>query len=173
MKKNKEEVNVMEEPQIEKVILSVGANGEELDKGVKLLSRISGKKPIKTKSNKRIPTLGVSPGMEIGCMVTIRGEKAIEILKNLLDAEENAIRERKISKNTFSFGIEEYIEIPGIEYQRDIGVLGLNVTVTFKKPGRRVSVRKIKRAKIPEKQNVRKEEIIDYLENKLDVEIIR
>lgn len=167
-----EQKNKMEEVMIEKVVLNIGATGEELERGYKLLERISGKKPIKKESNKRIPTLGVSPGMEVGCMVTVRGEKAEKILQRLFDAIENEIREKKITKNSLSFGIEEYIEIPDLEYQRDIGIMGLSVSVAFKKPGKRVKEKKINRGNIPEKQHVSEEEIIKYLNENFDVEVI-
>ena len=156
--------NKMQEVKIEKVVLSVGGTAEKLEKGVKLLNKISEKKPAKIKSVKRIPTLGVRPGLEVGCLVTLRGEKAIELLKRLLEAMNNTLRKKQVSENSFSFGIKEYIEIPGMLYQRDIGVIGLDVSVAFRRAGRRVSIRKIKRGIIPKKQNIAKEEIIKFME---------
>ena len=164
--------NKMSEPKIEKVVLNIGGTDEKIEKGVKLLERFTGKKPVRRKSNKRIPTLGISPGMEVGCMVTIRGEKAKEILQRLFDAVDNEIREKKITKNSLSFGIDEYIEIPGFEYQRDIGIIGLSVSVSFSKPGKRVEKRKIKKSKMADKQQVSEKEIIKYLKQNFDVEVI-
>ena len=57
-----------------------------------------------------------------------------------------------------------------MEYQRDIGVLGMDVTAVFKRAGKRVSKKKIKAGKVPKKQDVTVDEIIDYL-TKLGVEI--
>ena len=135
---------------IEKVVLSVGGTAEQLEKGVKLLKIITGKIPAKMKSHKRIPTFGVRPKLEVGAVVTIRGN-AKEILKRMLTAIDNKLRKKQISENNFSFGIKEYIEIPGMEYQRDIGIMGFDVTVVFKRAGRRVRIRKIKTGKIPDK----------------------
>ena len=59
----------MREIKIEKVILSIGAVGDALEKGIRLLEILSKRKPIKTKSKKRIPSLGVRPGLEIGTMI--------------------------------------------------------------------------------------------------------
>src|SRR3989338_7601268 len=98
------------------------------------------------KSRKRIPTLNVRPGLEVGTVVTIR-KKPEEILKRMLTAENNTLKEKQVSENNFSFGIKEYIEIPGVEYQRDIGIMGLDITVVFKRIGRRVRLRKIKRGR--------------------------
>jgi len=167
-----EKTNKMREIEIEKVVLSAGAVGDELEKSAKLLRLISGREAIKTKSKKRIPDFGIRPGLEIGCKVTLRGKEAEEILKRLLLAIDNKLKEKQINEEDFSFGIEEYIEIPGTEYQRDIGMIGLNVTIVFKRKGKRVKIRKIKKGKIPKKQRVTKQEIIELMKNKFDTEII-
>ncbi len=154
---------------IEKVVLSIGGTAEELEKGVKLLGLITGRKPAKMKSNKRIPTFGVRPKLEVGTVVTVRKDLN-EFLKRMLTAIENRLRRKQISENNFSFGIPEYIEIPGMEYQRDLGVIGLDVTVVFRRMGRKVSQRKIKRGKIPQRQRIPKEEIIKFMEDNFQTE---
>ena len=160
----KMENNPMREIKIEKVVLSVGGTAEQLDKGTKLLGLLTGRKPSKRKSKRRIPSLGVRPGLEIGAMVTIR-KNPEAILKRMLTAIDNKLRRKQIAENHFSFGLKEYIEVPGIEYQRDIGIMGFDVTVTFKRTGRRVGLRKAKASKISKKQNVSKEEIIKFMED--------
>lgn len=156
--------NSMRNIKIEKVVLSIGGTGDYLEKGYKLLELLTERKPSKTKSTKRIPGLGVRPGLEIGCVVTIRKD-AEKFLKNMLFAIDNTLKKKQISENNFSFGIKEYIEIPGIEYQRNIGIMGLDVTVVFKRAGRRVRLRKIKQGRIPERQVITPEEIIKFMED--------
>lgn len=153
----------MREIKIEKVVLSVGGTGENLEKGVKLLKFLTERKPARMKSNKRIPSLGVRPGLENGAVVTLRKDLH-KVLKRYLDAENNVLKKKQISENNFSFGVKEYIEIPGIEYQREIGIMGFDVTVVFKRTGKRVKLRKIKSGKIPQKQKISKEEIIKFME---------
>ena len=131
------ENNPMREIKIEKIVLGIGAQGDDLEKAMRLLKLLSGREPTKRASNKRIPTLGVRPGLEIGAMVTIRKGHE-EILKKMLLAVDNALKKKQMSENNFSFGVKEYLEIPGMEYQRDIGIMGLDVTVVFKRAGRRV-----------------------------------
>ena len=129
---------------IEKVTLNlgVGAAGENLEKAKKLLEMVSKQKPIETKGKKRIPTWNVRPGVPIGTKVTLRGKKAEEVLSTLLDSVE-----RKLKKSNFdqlgnvSFGIHEYIDIPGFKYDPDIGMLGFDVNVTLQKWGYRVKKR--------------------------------
>jgi len=156
--------NKMREIKIEKVLISCGATGDNLEKARKLLELISGMKAQIIASTKRIPDFSVRPGLEVGTRVTMRGKKTIDILNKLLAAKNNTLKTKQISDNHFSFGIHEYIEIPGIEYQREIGIRGLNVTVDFIRPGVRVKRKKIKSGKLPKKQRVTKEEIIKYME---------
>jgi len=163
--------NPMREIKIEKLILSAGGTAETLDKEAKLLQIISGGKAVKTKAKKRIPSLGVRPKLEVGCKVTIR--KGIgQLLKRLLASINNQLKEKQIENNHFSFGIEEYIEIPDLEYQRDIGILGLNVGVVFSRKGRRIERRKIKKSKVGKKQTISKQEIINFMKENFEVEVI-
>ena len=155
--------NAMRKIRIEKIVFNVGGIGDELEKGVKLLKIITGANPAKLKSRKRIPSLGVRPGLEVGAVVTIR-KNADETLRRMLSAIDNTLKTKQISENNFSFGIKEYIEIPKMEFQRDIGIKGLDVTVVFKRAGRRVRIRKAKAGKIPKRQTITREEIIKFME---------
>jgi len=169
IKKNKAE-NKMREARLVKMVLSVAGTGEKLERGERLLKMLSGMNPQKLKSKKRIPSLGVRPGLETGCKVTIRKNIPV-LLKRLLAAIDNEIKEKQIENNHFSFGIHEYIEIPGTEYQRDIGILGLNVTLDFERKGKRVERKKIKQGHIPRKQQVTQEEIIEYMTRNFQTKI--
>lgn len=161
--------NKIREIKIEKVVLGVGGIGEELEKGVKLLGLLTGRKIAKMRTNKRIPSLNVRPNLEVGAMVTVR-KNPEETLKKMLMAIENVLKKKQISENNFSFGIKEYLEIPGIEYQRDIGIIGLDVTVVFKRAGKRVRLKKMKKGKIPARQTISREEIIKYMEEKFETQ---
>lgn len=156
---------------IEKIVLNVGGTAEQLEKGVKLLKLITGKSPAKMKSYKRIPAFEIRPKLEVGAVVTIR-ENVKEVLKRMLTAIDNKLRKKQMSINNFSFGIKEYIEIPGMEYQRDIGIMGIDVTVVFKRAGRRVKIKKIKTGKIPARQGIKREEIIKFMEDNFQTEFI-
>ena len=161
--------NPMRKIRIEKVLLSCGATGKDLEKASKLLALLSEMKVQIIASQKRIPDFGVSPDLEVGARVTLRGEKALSLLKRLLSAEENKISSKHVSENHFSFGIKEYIEIPGIEYQRDIGIRGLNITVVFVRPGLRLKRKKIKTGRVPKRQFISPREIMNYMEEHFKV----
>lgn len=157
--------NPMRKIKIEKVVLSCGATALELEKSRKLLELLSGKKAQITKagSQTRIPDFNVRPHLPVGVCVTLRKNEGIEVLRRLLGAIDNSLKKKQIAQNGFSFGIKEYIEIPGIEYQREIGIRGLNVTVCFIRAGVRVKRKKIKKGKLPKKQHISREEIISFM----------
>ena len=167
--KTEKGINPMRQAELEKVVLNCGATADKLDKSIKLLNLLTGRKVKEITSIKRIPTFGVRPGLKTGCTVTLRGKEKEVLLKRLFGAVNNKIKIKKIVPNHFSFGIKEYLEIPDMEYQRDIGIIGLDVTAVFKRKGKRVALKKNKGGKLPKKQMVTPEEIIDYLRNKLNV----
>lgn len=159
---------------VEKVTLNVGVGeaGTHLDKAVKLLSNLTGEKPIKTKTKKRIPTWKIRPGLEIGAKVTLRGNKANAILKPLLQAKGNKLSEDCFDdEGNFSFGIEEYLDIPDAKYDAEVGIIGLSVAVTLKRPGFRIKRRAIKKSKIPGKQRISKKESIEFMKRNFDLKV--
>lgn len=168
------EENPMRQIRMEKVVLSCGATGPDLEKARKLLELLTSKKAQITRSgpNTRIPNFNVKPDMELGTSVTLRGEDAVKILNQLLGAIDNKLRKKQIAKNGFSFGIKEYIEIPGIEYKREIGIRGLNITASFIRAGVRVKRKKIKAGRMPERQYVKPAEIMEFMKHNFKTEFI-
>lgn len=167
-------MNPMQQIRIEKVTLNVGVGqaGEQLEKAVLLLNKITGRKPIQTVSKKRIPTWGVRPGLAIGTKVTLRKKQAEEMLAKLLKAVDNQLKPSNFDKEgNFSFGIKEYIDIPGAEYIIEVGIIGLEVAVTLERPGFRVKRRKYQRKKLPAKKRITKQEAMDFVKSKFNVEI--
>ena len=158
---------------VEKITLSMGTNvsPELLEKALLLLEKISGKKPVKTVSNKRIPTWSVRPGLPVGAMVTLRKTLAEEKLSSLLKSIDNKISKKAFDDlGNFSFGIKEYIDIPGIEYDHNLGILGLQVSVTLSRPGYRVKKRKDFKSKIGKRHLITKDEAMAFIKNKFGVE---
>jgi large subunit ribosomal protein L5 len=164
--------NKMREISIEKITLNCGTAGpgDRLEKSLKLLQKVSGIKPISRKTTKRIPTWGVRPGLEIGCMVTVRGKKAGELLKSLLKGVKNKIKASSFDDNgNFSFGISEYLNVPGIEYDPDIGIIGFEVAVTLQRKGFRIRRRTIKKKSIPTSHKITKDDAINFMKKSYEV----
>ena len=165
-------MNQMRKIRIAKVTLNIGAGKDtsKLEKGVLLLKSITGIDPVKTITSKRIPSWGLRPGLPIGCKITLRKEKAVEVLKRLLEAKDNILKESQFDINgNLAFGIHEYIDIPGVEYDPDIGMMGLEVCVTFERPGFRIKMRKLKKTKIKKNHSISKEEVIDMVKKELNI----
>ena len=164
--------NVMRTVKVEKVTLNIGAgaNPDDVKKAIKLIETISGKKAVQTYGSKRIPTWDVRPGLPLGAKVTVRGTEAVELLKRLLKAVENKLKESQFTQNGFSFGIKEYIEIPEVRYDPELGIIGLDVCVTLTRPGARIAKRKVLRKSL-KKQSVSKEDAINYAKENLEVNV--
>jgi len=167
-------IEKMKNLKLEKVTLNCGTGTDpaRLEKGYKMLSMLSGKKPIRIRSEKRIPAFGVRPGLQIGCKVTVRKKDAAILLKRLLEAIGNKLKEKQICPSHFEFGIKEYIEIPGSVYSRDIGIMGLEVCATLRRAGKRIEERKINRSKIPKRHKITKEETINFIKENFKTEVI-
>ncbi len=167
--------NSMREIRLDKVTLNIGAGKDVkmLEKGILLLKQITGIEPVKTYTNKRIPSWGLRPGLPIGCKITLRGEKAKTVLKRLFEAIDNQLSEKSADDyGNIAFGIKECIDIPGTKYDPKIGVIGLEVCVTLSRPGFRVKRRKMKKSRIGKNQIIKKEETLDYLKKEYGIKII-
>jgi len=164
----------MREIKIEKVALNIGCgdNKDKIEKAAKLLEMLTNKKPLITKSKRR-STFGVSKGKPIGVMVTLRGKDAEDFLKKALFAVDNKLKKTQFdNEGNFSFGVKEYIDIQGVKYSHQIGMLGMDVAVSLERPGFSVKKRKIQKRKIPRTHRINKEESIDWLKNNFGVGII-
>jgi len=173
MKMSEQKINPMKEIKITKITLNFGAGKDEnkLKKGLILLEKISGLKPVKTVTKKRIPGWSLRPGLAIGCKVTVRKE-CDQLLKRLLAAKENIVSMKSFGNDgNFSFGIPEYIDIEGMEYDADLKIMGLEAAVTLERAGYRIKRRKIKTKKIGKKHQILKDEAIKFLQEKFNTNV--
>jgi len=164
----------MKDITIEKVTLNIGIGeaGEKVEKAAKLLAAITGRKVVKTKTMKRIPVWNLRPKLTIGCKVTLRGKEAEVLLKRLFKAISNRLTARNFDNlGNFAFGVREYIDIPEVNYDPTMGIIGLEAAVTLQRPGFRVKKRKTKKAKIGKKHLITKEEAIAYIQKEFGVEV--
>lgn len=160
-------MSVMQEIRIEKLTLNIGAGRDEkvLERAVKLLKHITGVDPVQTTTTKRLAAWGLRPGLPIGAKITLREKEQVKALvKRLFAAKENRIKKSWFDNHgNISFGIHEYVDIPDVRYETDIGMLGLQVCITLTRPGFRVKQRKIRKAKLGKKHLITREDAMKYV----------
>ena len=162
----------MKKIKIEKITLNIGAGKDQsrLDKGIVLLNLIGNGTPVKTVTNKRVQEWGLRPGLPIGCKITLRKNKAANLLPRLLESVDKKLNPQQFDDNgNIAFGIHEYIEIPDIKYDPKIGIMGLQVCVTLERPGFRIKRRKIMPRKIPARHRISREEAIDFMSKNFNI----
>ena len=165
----------MLKPRIEKVTvnISVGKSGEPLEKATKVLKEITGQTPCKRKAKDSIRDFGIRKGESIACIVTLREEKAIEFLKKALPVVDNKIPARSFDgQGNFSFGVKEHIELPGVRYDPEVGIFGMDVCVSVTRPGYRVKNRRYGRAKLGSKHVLTREEAMVFVKDTLGIEVV-
>jgi large subunit ribosomal protein L5 len=165
----------MLKPKIEKVVvnISVGKSGEPLEKATKVLKDLTSQTPCKRKAKASIRDFGIRKGEPIACIVTLRDEQALEFLKKVLPIVDNKISKGSFDQcGNFSFGIKEHIEIPGVKYDPDIGIFGMDVCVSLTRSGYRVKNRHRRKAKIGSKHVLNPEEAMVFAKEALGIEIV-
>jgi len=159
---------------IDKVVvnISVGKSGEPLEKASKVLKQLTGQNPCKRKAKKTIRDFGIRKGEPIACLVTLRKERAKSFLEKAFHAVDNKISKSCFDRfGNFSFGIKEHIEIPGTKYVPELGIHGMDISVSLSRPGYRVKHRHRAQSKIGASHVVRPEEAMSFIKEEFGVEI--
>ncbi|MBI2669184.1 50S ribosomal protein L5 [Candidatus Woesearchaeota archaeon] len=165
--------NLMRGIRIGKITLNIGTSkdDEKVKRGLKLLQKLTPLTPLKTFTKRRIPNWGLRPGLVVGCTVTIRRD-AEPLLKRLLAAREYALPARSFDQNgNFSFGVPEYIDVEGLEYDPELKIMGMEVAVTLQRAGYRVKLRKIHPHAVGKLHRISAEDAIAFAQEKLGVKI--
>jgi len=134
--------NPMQVPRISKITVNMGvgeavAEKKVMDAAVGDLTKITGQKPLITKSRKAIASFKIRAGLPIGCKVTLRGARMYEFLDRLISIAMPRIRDfRGVSARSFdgqgnySLGVKEQIIFPEIQYDQVDQVRGMDITIT-------------------------------------------
>jgi large subunit ribosomal protein L5 len=162
-------------PKIEKVTINIGVGeaGERLKKAESVLESITGHKPIETLSNTTNKDWAIRKQMPIGCKVTLRGKDANDFLKEALNTRENKVSDYSFDdQGNISFGIPDHTLFRSQKYDPNIGIFGMDISITMEKPGYRIKRRRIARRKIPQRYKVAKEETIKFFSDTFNVEVV-
>jgi len=165
----------MRKPRIEKVVvnLNAGKSGEPLEKANSVLKEITGRNPVKRRAKKSVRDFGIREGESIAVVVTLRKQEAIDFLKKILPVIDSKLPRRSFDvRGNFSFGLKEHIDIPGVRYDPDIGIFGMDICVTINRPGHRITLRKRQSKHLGPKHVLTVEESIVFVKQTLGVEII-
>lgn len=133
--------NPMAVPKLEKIVVNMGlgeasANAKILDVAADELKAITGQKPVITKAKKSIAAFKLRQGMNIGTMVTLRGERMYEFLDRLISVALPRVRDfRGISgkafdgRGNYTLGIREQLIFPEIDFNKVDKTRGMNISI--------------------------------------------
>ncbi|AGK99954.1 50S ribosomal protein L5 [Desulfoscipio gibsoniae] len=131
--------NPMQVPRLEKVVINMGVgeaiqNSKAIDAAVNDLMIISGQRPVVTKAKKSIAAFKLRAGMNVGCKVTLRGDRMYEFVDRLFNIALPRVRDfRGISPKSFdgrgnySMGVREQLIFPEIDYDKIDKVRGMDI----------------------------------------------
>jgi len=143
-----------------------------LKKIASTLEEIVGQKPSFRRAKRTIKEFGIKKGDYIAIKVALRGKRAEEFLKKALDSVGYRIKASSFDDmGNVCFGIEEHIRIPGVKYDPEVGIFGMDVCITIERPGYRVLRRRRARSNIPRRHRVSKLEAMVFLKRFFGVEI--
>jgi large subunit ribosomal protein L5 len=169
------EENPMLRPRISYVVVNcaVGKSGEPLQKAMKIIEELTGQKPAQCKAKQTVREFGIRKDEPIACRVTLRGNKATDFLKKALSVVDFKIKQRSFDdQGNVAFGIKEHIQLPGVRYDPDIGIIGFDVSIRVERPGNRITKRRKMRATVPETHRVGRAETMAFLERTLGVKLV-
>lgn len=133
--------SLMQVPKLEKIVLNVGmgdghSNPNALNAAITELGQITGQKAVKTVAKKSIANFKIREGYDVGCKVTLRGERMYEFLDRLINVALPRVRDFKgLSTKAFdnfgnyNFSVREQIIFPEIDFDKVDKIHGLNITV--------------------------------------------
>ncbi len=164
----------MRRPYIAKVIVDMcTGGGEPLKRAATILEQLTGQTPVQSRAKQTIRDFGIRKREAIAVRVTLRHERARDFLERALKARENTLLIKNWDEDgNFAFGIKEHIDIPGVKYDPQLGIQGMNITVVLERPGFRVKRRRRRKAKVPWRHRLTREESMVFMKNEFGVEIL-
>ena len=134
--------NPMEVPKLVKITLNMGvgeaaANKKVLENAVADMAKISGQKPVTTKSRVSVASFKIRDGWPIGCKVTLRRHQMFEFLDRLISVSLPRVRDfRGVSgrsfdgRGNFNMGVKEQMIFPEIDFDAFDAVRGMDIAIT-------------------------------------------
>jgi large subunit ribosomal protein L5 len=133
--------NPMQVPGINKVVVNIGMgeviqNAKAMDAAVADLAAITGQRPVITRAKHSVAAFKLREGMQIGCMVTLRGERMYQFMDKLMNVALPRLRdfqgvspEAFDGRGNYTLGLREQLVFPEIDYDKVDKVRGMEVSV--------------------------------------------
>ena len=133
--------NPMEVPKLTKITINMGVgeaatNKKVLENAVADMAKITGQKPVVTKSRISIATFKLREGMAIGAKVTLRRDRMYEFVDRLVNIALPRVRDFRglngksfDGRGNFAMGLKEQIVFPEIEYDKVDMVRGMDIII--------------------------------------------
>jgi large subunit ribosomal protein L5 len=127
-------------PRLEKIVINMGVgkalqDKNRLQQSAEQLAQITGQKPLITRAKESISSFRLREGNEIGCKVTLRGQRMYEFLDRLISMALPRIRDfRGINPKSFdghgnySLGLAEQLVFPEIDPDKVTFTQGMDIT---------------------------------------------
>lgn len=134
----------------------------------RVLEQLTGQQPVYSKARYTLRSFGIRRNEKIAVHVTVRGEKALEILERGLKVKEYELLQANFSDTgNFGFGINEHIDL-GIKYDPTTGIYGMDFFVCLTRAGARVARRKVRKSRVGFNHKVTKEDAIQWFQDKFE-----
>ena len=133
--------NPMQVPGVHKVVVNIGLgeviqNAKAMDAAVADLAAITGQRPVITRAKRSVAAFKLREGMQIGCMVTLRGDRMYQFLDKLLNVALPRLRdfqgvspEAFDGRGNYTLGLREQLVFPEIDYDKVDKVRGMEVSI--------------------------------------------
>ena len=133
--------NPMQVPGVHKVVINIGMgeviqNAKAMDAAVSDLATITGQRPVITRARRSVAAFKLREGMQIGCMVTLRGDRMYQFLDKLVNVALPRLRdfqgvspEAFDGRGNYTLGLREQLVFPEIDYDKVDKVRGMEVSI--------------------------------------------
>ena len=140
----------------------------KLNSASKVLDDLTAQKSVPSRARYTIRSFGIKRNEKMAAHVTVRGEKAEELLERGLKVKDRELRKRNFSDSgCFGFGIQEHIDL-GMKYDPFTGIFGMDFYIVLKRPGSRVGLRRRCKSRIGAKHKISKDEAMEWFKRKYD-----
>ena len=160
---------------IAKVVLNmgVGKSGDPIEKAKVALEHISGQKPSPRFAKATYRDWGVRKGEPIGVAVTVRNEPAVALIKRLFKAKGNEMKGSSFDNfGNLSFGIKEHIDIPGVKYDPQVGILGMDISISLTRPGFNIRFRSKHKASVGRSHIITSDDAKAFLTREFGIQVV-